>query len=607
MLRKILLPTIFILLSWGFWVSPDFKMIVAGISIFLFGMLSLEDGFKSFTGGALEKILRSSTDKMWKSLLFGFTICTLMQSSGLVSLITISFLGAGLIGLIEGIGIVFGANIGTTTGAWLIAGFGLKIHIAAYAMPMLAFGVLLIFQKSKSLKGLGYILTGLGFLLLGIHYMKEGFETISTHISLTDYAMEGFSGILVFALIGVIVTVIMQSSHATLLLLLTALSVHQITYENALALTIGANLGSTITAVVGSLTSNVIGRRLALSDVIFKIIAGSLFIVFLHPIINLVDIISSVSGIAEDNYTLKLAVFHSLFNISGVIIMVPLINHLVRWITMIIPDKEITKISKIQPLYLNDAAAEFPDTAMEAVRNETLHIWDNAIDILSMAFGFSREEALQENDLYKIAETQKQFNAHDIESLYEQNIRCLYEEVILFINKAGFSWEMDQSDDIHWLRESNQNITNAINISILMQKNLATYAMSSNQEMKEAYTKIRVELTLLIRKLETIRLETDVDDTVFSLDYLNLIYDEHISEMNRWLAICIKNESITALMAASLMNDVSNATNIHRNLVEMAEMLFVKHYHSMSDAERSIQLNEDDLNEIKEQMKNSQD
>ena len=607
MLRKILLPTIFILLSWGFWVSPDFKMIVAGISIFLFGMLSLEDGFKSFTGGALEKILRNTTDKMWKSLLFGFTICTLMQSSGLVSLITISFLGAGLIGLIEGIGIVFGANIGTTTGAWLIAGFGLKIHIAAYAMPMLAFGVLLIFQKSKSLKGVGYILTGLGFLLLGIHYMKEGFETISTHISLTDYAMEGFSGILVFALIGVIVTVIMQSSHATLLLLLTALSVHQITYENALALTIGANLGSTITAVVGSLTSNVIGRRLALSDVLFKTTAGCLFIVFLHPIINIVDMISSVSGIAEDNYTLKLAVFHSLFNISGVIIMVPLINHLVRWITMIIPDRKITKISKIQPLYLNDAAAEFPDTAMEAVRNETLHIWDNAIDILSMAFGFTREEALQDNDLYKIAEAQKQFNAHDIESIYEQNIRCLYEEVILFINKAGFSWEMDQSDDIHWLRESNQNITNAINISILMQKNLATYAMSSNREMKEAYTKIRVELTLLIRKLETIRLETDVDDTVFSLDYLNLLFEEHISDMNRWLAVCIKNESITAVMAASLMNDVSNATNIHRNLVEMAEMLFVKHYHCMSDAERSIQLNEDDLNEIKEQMRNNQD
>jgi phosphate:Na+ symporter len=181
----------------------------------------------------------------------------------------------------------------------------------------------------------------------------------------------------------------------------------------------------------------------------------------------------------------------------------------------------------------------------------------------------------------------------------------LYEEVILFINKAGFSWEMDQSGDIHWLRKSNQNIVNAINSSILMQKNLATFAMSSNQEMKEAYTKIRVELTLLIRKLETVRLETDADDTAFSLDYLDLLFEEHISDMNKWLAVRIKKESITAEMAASLMNDVSNATNIYRNLVEMGEMLFVKHHHNMSDAERSIQLNQDDLNEIKEQMKNN--
>ncbi len=601
MLRKILLPTIFFMLSWGFWLSPDFKVISAGVALFLFGMLSLEDGFNVFTGGTLEKILRKSTNRMWKSLSFGFVTCTIMQSSSLVSVITISFLSAGLIGLVEGIGIVFGANVGTTTGAWLIAGFGLKVHIAAYAMPMLVFGVLLIFQNSKSLKGIGYILTGLGFLFLGIHYMKEGFETVQSQINLTEYAMDGYAGVLVFTLIGILATIIMQSSHATLVLVITALSVQQISYENALALVIGANVGTTISAVMGSMTSNANGRRLALADVLFKVTAGIFFIIFIYQITSFVNFISSFLGIADDNYTLKLAVFHTLFNVAGVIIMIPLVNPLVRLVSSIIAEK---KVSKIQTLYLNDAAAEFPDTAMKAVRNETLHIWDNAIDILSMAFGFKRDEALLADDLYKVAEAQKQFTYYDIDSVYVQNIRCLYEQVILFINKAGFSWEMG-SGDIHWLRKSNQNIANAINSSVLMQKNLATYAMSSNQEMKEAYTKIRVELTLLIRKLETIRLETDADDTVFSLDYLNLLFEEHISDMNKWLAVRIKKESITAEMAAALMNDETNATNIYRNLVEMGEMLFVKHQYNMSDAERSIQLNEEDLNEIKEQIKNN--
>ena len=124
-LGKVLLPSIFIILAYGFWVSPDFKEISAGIAIFLFGMLSLEEGFRAFTGGILEKILKRTTNRLWKSLSFGVLTTTIMQSSSLVSVIAISFLGAGLIGLAQGIGIVFGANLGTTTGAWLVAGFGL--------------------------------------------------------------------------------------------------------------------------------------------------------------------------------------------------------------------------------------------------------------------------------------------------------------------------------------------------------------------------------------------------------------------------------------------------------------------------------------------------
>ena len=129
MLKKVILPTIFLILAYGFWVSPDFKEIAAGVAIFLFGMLFLEEGFRAFTGGVLERLLKNSTDKLWKSLSFGIVTTTIMQSSSLVSVITISFISAGLITLVAGIGIIFGANIGTTTGAWLIAGFGLKAAI----------------------------------------------------------------------------------------------------------------------------------------------------------------------------------------------------------------------------------------------------------------------------------------------------------------------------------------------------------------------------------------------------------------------------------------------------------------------------------------------
>ena len=151
-----LLFSALLLLGWGLWVSPDFKTIAAGVAVFLLGMMAVENGFKAFTGGGLEKFLQKTTDTTSKSLLFGVFATTVMQSRSLVSVITISFISADLIALAQGIGIIFGSNIGTTTGAWLVAGFGLKVDIAAYAMPMLAFAVILQFQiDSKVFSGTG--------------------------------------------------------------------------------------------------------------------------------------------------------------------------------------------------------------------------------------------------------------------------------------------------------------------------------------------------------------------------------------------------------------------------------------------------------------------
>ena len=271
---------------------------------------------------------------------FGVVTTTLMQSSSLVSVITISFLSAGLITLASGIGIIFGANLGTTTGAWLVAGFGLKVDIAAYAMSMLVFGVILILQKSKHLKGFGYILAGLGFLFLGIHYMKEGFELFREHIDLTAYAMTGLKGLLLYTLIGIVATVIMQSSHATSVLIITALASQQITYDNALALAIGSNVGTTITAIIGAISVGVNGKRLAVAHLVFNMITGLVAIALISQLMLSFDWLSERLNINADNYTLKLAVFHTLFNFLGVILMLPFIGKLGEVITKWLPDKQ---------------------------------------------------------------------------------------------------------------------------------------------------------------------------------------------------------------------------------------------------------------------------
>lgn len=595
MLRKILLPTILVILAIGFWNSADFKEIAAGVAIFLFGMLSLEQGFNVFTGGTLEKILRKSTSSLWRSLGFGIVSTTIMQSSSLVSVITISFLSAGLITLAAGIGIIFGANLGTTTGAWLVAGFGMKVKISAYAMPMLVFGVILILQKAKAVNGFGYILAGLGFLFLGIHHMKEGFEAFKDTIDLAEFAVGGYPGLFLFASIGIFATVVMQSSHATLVLIITALAAGQITYENALALAIGANIGTTVTAILGAMSANEQGKRLAGAHLVFNVVTGMIAIAFIYQLMYVVDIVSLAVGIKDDDYTLKLAVFHTTFNLIGIMVMLPFVNQLVRFFEAVIKteEKDID-----QPKYLTAAAIDFPDTALQAVRQETVHVYDNALGIIAGGLGFTREEVLSNRDITEIAEKQRRVSEYDVDAAYERSIKGIYSGIIAFISKVSFSWQMEQSGSLHWLREANQNIAEAVKDVKHLHANMVRFLNSENQEIRSAYNGLRVQLISIVREIEDIRRSGHQDVELLSLDALKMVVDDSHAELNTELSKLIREGHITPEMGSSLLNDTSYANDVSLNLIKASQTLFVVQNTTRTEAEESFSLDKDEMDEV---------
>ncbi len=596
MFKKILLPSIIIVLAYGFWLSPDFKQIAAGVAIFLFGMLALEQGFRAFTGGILEKILRHTTGSLWKSLGFGVVSTTVLQSSSLVSVITISFLSAGLIGLAAGIGIIFGANLGTTTGAWLVAGFGLKVNISAYAMPMLVFGVLLIFQKSKSLNGFGYILAGLGFLFLGIHYMKEGFEAFKDTIDLSDFAITGYRGLFIYTTIGIFATVVMQSSHATLVLIITALAAQQISYENGLALAIGANVGTTITAIIGSLSANIQGKRLAGAHFIFNFVTGFIAILFIHQFVIIVEDVSSMIGIAEDDYTLKLAVFHTLFNLVGIAVMIPFINKMVIWLEKVLKEKEA---SVEQPSFLTDSALEFADTAVEAVRKESLHLYDNAIEIIMNTIGFSKSEIDSDIDLEQLISSRKKIPEIDIDARYDKSIKGIYSAIIAFISEVKFNWQLEQSGDLHWLRRANIHLVEAIKSTKHLQKNLLKYSQSYNQHAAKEYQNIRLNLAMLLRELEAVRREPDADIKLLSMDSIKVSMGDIEEALNTKIDELIREDLIKPETGTSLINDSAYLLDIKSNLVQFFETLFVAQARELTQAERKLVLDDDEITEIR--------
>ncbi|MCP5130916.1 MAG: Na/Pi cotransporter family protein [Pseudomonadales bacterium] len=570
MLGRIFLPTLILALCYGFWVSSSFKDIAAGVALFLFGMLCMEQGFKAYSGSALQRVLSDGTDRLWKSMAFGIISTTVMQSSSLVSVITISFLSAELIGLRQGIGIIFGANLGTTTGAWLIAGFGLKIKLSAYALPMLVFGVLLLMQASKRLKGLGWVIMGVGFLFLGIDHMKDGFSSFSDQIDLTQYAMTGIAGLLTFTVVGIFATVVMQSSHATLTLIITALAAGQISYENALALAIGANIGTTITAVLGAISANVAGKRLAAAHLVFNLATGLAALVFIQLLLAAVDGLAAFLGIAPDDHTLKLALFHSLFNLLGIILMLPLLERLVSWLERHFGEDRSTHD---KPRYLSDASLSLPQVALQAITKETRHLFSNAFTLIAHGVSLRRASITGSEDLHQLVMRPDKVIEIDLDEQYDNMIKDIYSANIEFLSRAQGQASHEFSEAFSALRQANMDVAAAIKAVKHLRKNLLHYMQSPNPHIRREYNDFRVRIGEVLRSLAVLR---DSDDSVVALLSLDRIRVEILGSENEAAKVAdtlIRDHAITSQMATSLINDGAYVREVIQHLLNMNEQL----------------------------------
>lgn len=593
MLKRIFLPSIIIILGYGFWLSPDFKTICAGVAIFLFGMLSLDSGFRIFTGGVLEKLLAATTDRLWKSIGFGVVTTSLMQSSSLVTVISISFLSAGLIGLYQGIGIIFGANIGTTTGAWLIAGIGLKVNISAYAMPMLVFGALFVYQRSKPIKGVGYVLAGMGFLFLGIHFMKEGFDAFRGNIDLTLYSLPGIKGLLIYTLLGAAATVIMQSSHATLVITITALSSGQLEYTNALALAIGANVGTTVTAILGALGANIQGKRLAGAHLVFNVITGAVALVFISPLQHLVDAAAILLGIADDNFTLKLSLFHTLFNVGGVLIMLPFIKRLEKVLIKLLPEETDTNELLLKPVeeapaavttpapkpevrrarHLAPASLIYPDTALHVLIKEVNDLADRVMAVITYGLYCNIDDVRSDKPIETVmtVSDSQQFS-ENIDDLYKTEIKGVYSDIVEFAARSQPQMSAAQNRLMFELKTACRNAVEALKDVKHLRKNLHRSMFSDYNSVVGQYERLRHDLIELIREIILIRNRPD-KGSLLSIDRARVHLEKADVAGSGELDQLIREGLIPGSVVTSLMNDFHYAHAMGQKLITMVELL----------------------------------
>jgi len=570
MIKKLLIPIILLLLAYFIISNENVKIISTGIAIFIIGMHFMENGFKLFSGGTLEKVLERFTATKLKSLITGFITTSIVQSSSLISVIVISFLTVELITLAQGMAIVFGANLGTTTTAWIVSSFGLNLKISLYAMPMIIFGVIFRFSNDNKYIGLGNILLGLGFIFLGISYMKDGFETLKEAIDLASYSVGGFLGILVYIVIGAIATVVIQSSSATMAIIITALSGANIIYIDAIALAIGANVGTTVTAVLGALTSNENGKRLAFGHFVFNIITAFVAVLLINILIYVVDIISPIFAISEDNYAMKLALFHTIFNLLGVIILYPFIQKIVDISEKVISSK-IKKSSK--PIYLDESNIKIPYNAMVSIQKEVIHLYDNAQKAILHAMSIHTSKLNEEKDIENFLQNPAKIDTN-LDEIYQNDLKSLYSDIIDFSLNAQKNMNPDQMQYVSQLKLSSSIIVKILKDTRDIQKNMNIYLISKNEYIKEEYINLKKELALNIFRVNQLKLIDDVETSTQiqlykdSLDKLDFTTNGKIDEL-------IRNDKITPKMGTSLINDSTSILNICKNLYRIANIIFV--------------------------------
>lgn len=320
--------------------------LLGSLGLFLYGMKIMSEGLEKFAGDRLRNILAAMTKNRVMGVLTGISVTALIQSSSATTVMVISFVNAGLMTLTQAIGVIMGANVGTTVTAWIISAIGFKVNIAAFALPLLAIGIPLVFSGNSQRKSIGEFVFGFSFLFMGLSFLQESAENLqvgnAVALMLAKVADGGFFTIILFVIVGALVTMLVQASAATMAitLMLFDMNIPGFGLEQAAALAMGQNIGTTITAFIASLTGNTQARRAALAHMFFNVFGVIIVLFIFYPFCDAITwFVSNVLG-TPDNDMFKLSAFHTAFNVFNTLILIWFVKQIEQFVCKVLPQKE---------------------------------------------------------------------------------------------------------------------------------------------------------------------------------------------------------------------------------------------------------------------------
>ncbi len=529
----------------------DFLKLIGSLGIFLYGMKIMSEGLQKAAGDKLRNILSAMTTNRFTGIFTGVLITALIQSSSATTVMVVSFVNAGLLSLAQSISVIMGANVGTTVTAWIISLFGFKVNISVFALPLVGLALPFIFSSKSKNKSLGEFMIGFALLFMGLDFLKMNVPDLQSNPQmlafLQEYTNMGFASILLFLLVGTILTIIVQSSSATVAITLIMCSQGWISFEIAVAMVLGENIGTTVTANLAALSANVSARRAALAHLIFNVFGVIWVLCLFYPFTRMVasivtnigpgdpnSIYSFLNGLDSETIALisgketltdpglialrerlvaeqtsvsyGLSLFHTLFNISNVFIMVWFTNLYVKICTRLIKSKKTDE--EFQLKYISSSMFSTSELSVLEAKREVVVYAERTHRMLQMV-----------KDLYYLdLKEEKEFiNIYGRIEKYENISDRMEVEIGNYLNKVSEGRLSSESKEV--IRDIMRAVTEIESVGDASY-NLAKTIKRRN-EAKSVFTEemnMHVDMMIdfvnksLLRMIEVLKIQDPVED-----------------------------------------------------------------------------------------------
>ncbi|MCK5002886.1 MAG: Na/Pi cotransporter family protein [Gammaproteobacteria bacterium] len=564
----------------------DLLTLLGSLGLFLYGMKVMSDSLMMLAGNQMRSILATTTSNRFFALLTGFLITAAIQSSSATTLMVVSFVNASLLTLTEAVGVIMGANIGTTVTAWLITILGFKVKMSAIALPLVGAGFLLTISKSEKARQWGYFTVGFALLFIGLQFLKDSVPNIGDNPEalafLAEYTSRGFLSVLMFLVIGAILTLVIQSSSAAMALTLLMCFEGWIAFDIAAAMVVGQNIGTTITANLAAIIGNYHAKRAARAHLIFNVFGAVWILILFYPFLDTVgQAVEQIEGISPflsaAAIPIAISIFHTVFNILNAIVLIGFIKIIVNLAIRMVPAVEEKEVEIDQPQFLTESSLKYSQTGIKALTDESVRLLGNAAyKVFAHGLGVHRHDLESEQDIHKLLDISPRTIKIDIDLVYATQIKIIYSRILEYATKLQKLTKptQQQIETIRNILVADRLLVQTVKRMKPLQENLERYMQSDNETLRREYNVLRRRILKVVREIKRIgpaenlanHLER-IEKQRSKAEQMDVLLTGHIEEL-------LATDAVTDEMASSLINDSSNAARITINLIDIAMILY---------------------------------